>query len=121
MALGLASDGVQHLLAEELVAPPLLWSERRSTLHEAFWRHEISMDRATRVRAFLRSDSLRAIDHPDLDDSAWHLAEQMGWAKTYDAEYVALARLLECWRVTLDRALYRGTRRRGFVVAPEEI
>jgi len=45
----------------------------------------------------------------------------MGWAKTYDAEYVALARLLSCRLVTLDARLRRGADRLGFVVAPQEL
>jgi hypothetical protein len=38
-----------------------------------------------------------------------------GWAKTYDAEYVALAKL------TVDRRLRRGADRLGFVVTPAEL
>ncbi|MGH9115142.1 MAG: hypothetical protein ACRDWW_04860 [Acidimicrobiales bacterium] len=52
---------------------------------------------------------------------AWRLAEELGWAKTYGAEYVALARLLRCRLVTLDRRLRRGTERLGFVVGPGEL
>jgi len=52
---------------------------------------------------------------------AWSLADEMGWAKTYDAEYVALARLLGCRLVTLDRKLRTATVRYGFVVSPSEL
>jgi predicted nucleic acid-binding protein len=45
----------------------------------------------------------------------------MGWAKTYDAEYVALARLLGARVVTLDARLRRGADRLGLVVLPEEL
>ena len=37
-----------------------------------------------------------------LGEEAWRVADELGWAKTYDAEYVALARLLDCRLVTLD-------------------
>jgi predicted nucleic acid-binding protein len=49
------------------------------------------------------------------------LADELGWAKTYYAEYVGLAKLLGCRLVTLDARLRRGTDRLGFVVAPHEL
>ena len=48
-------------------------------------------------------------------------ADEMGWARTYDAEYVALARLLDCRLVTLDSRLRRGADRLGLVVSPTEL
>ena len=39
-------------------------------------------------------------------ERAWEIADQLGWAKTYDAEYLALAMILDCQIATLDR----GTR-----------
>jgi predicted nucleic acid-binding protein len=39
----------------------------------------------------------------------------MGWAKTYDAEYCALAELLGTRLITGDRRLRAGTRRLGYV------
>jgi len=47
--------------------------------------------------------------------------DEFGWAKTYDAQYVALARILACRLVTLDGRLRCGTERLGFVVGPAEI
>jgi predicted nucleic acid-binding protein len=49
------------------------------------------------------------------------VAEEFGWAKTYDAEYVALAKAEGCRLVTLDSRLRRGTDRLGFVVTPAEL
>jgi predicted nucleic acid-binding protein len=64
---------------------------------------------------------MRPADHPELRDEAWRLADVLGWAKTYDAEYVAMARLLGCRLVTLDARLRRGADRLGFVVSVEEL
>jgi hypothetical protein len=47
--------------------------------------------------------------------------DELGWAKTYDANYVALARILDCRLVTLDARLRRGTARLGFVIGPTEL
>lgn len=44
----------------------------------------------------------------------------MGWAKTYDANSIALARLLTCRVVTRDARLRRGRARLGIVVGPTE-
>ena len=45
----------------------------------------------------------------------------LGWAKTYDAEYVALAQLIGCRMVTLDARLRRGADRLGMAVSIEEL
>lgn len=57
----------------------------------------------------------------DASTAAWRIADDFGWAKTYDAEYVALAKLSECLLVTLDARLRRGADRLGFVKTPEEL
>jgi predicted nucleic acid-binding protein len=53
--------------------------------------------------------------------AAWAVAEEFGWAKTYDAEYVALAKSEGCRLVTLGSRLRRGADRLGFVVTPAEL
>ena len=50
-----------------------------------------------------------------LGEEAWRVADELGWAKTYDAEYVALARLLDCRLVTLD---LRSAEPSGSIVIP---
>jgi predicted nucleic acid-binding protein len=57
----------------------------------------------------------------ELVDAAWDVADDLGWAKTYDAHYVALAKLERCRLVTLDERLIRGTARFGTVVRPSEL
>ena len=52
---------------------------------------------------------------------AWRVASQLGWAKTYDAEYVALARLLRCRLLTRDDRLRRGAGRLVRVIGPLEL
>jgi hypothetical protein len=54
-------------------------------------------------------------------DLAWRIADELGWAKTYDAEYLALAGVLGCRLVTLDLRLRRGAERLGYVVTPMEL
>ena len=56
----------------------------------------------------LESAPIERLDPPDLRRQAWQVADELGWAKTYDAEYVALARILDIPVLTRDRRLERG-------------
>jgi predicted nucleic acid-binding protein len=84
--------------------------ERRDTDHEA----SVAFARLAEARIELRSPDV-------LYAHAREIAVEMGWAKTYDAEYVALGQLLGCTVVTADERLRRGTARLGGVVGPAEI
>jgi predicted nucleic acid-binding protein len=121
VAASYAADGFAEFGRERLVAPPLLWSEARSALHELLWRGEITREDATAARTRVETCPVERTEDARLGEQAWELAEKLGWAKTYDAEYVALAQLLKCRLVTLDARLRRATHRLGFVVSPAEI
>ena len=57
-----------------------------------------------------------ARDRPaTLYTTAVALAEKLGWAKTYDAEYLALARLRGAMVVSTDQPFVRGAVRTGLV------
>ena len=69
----------------------------------------------------LDSAPVKITEPKGLTREAWRIAEQFGWKKTYDAEYVALARLLDCRLLTIDGRLRRGAARLGFVVGPSDL
>jgi predicted nucleic acid-binding protein len=58
---------------------------------------------------------------PELHREAWRVAEALGWAKTYDAEYIALARVLGCRLLTVDKRLQRGAGRLDTIVGPADL
>lgn len=98
-----------------LVAPALFLSERTSALASAAYR--TSIPPAAVEEAF---DRLEAMAVRIIDSDAGHrravleLARRNGWAKTYDAEYVALAQRFDAPLLTTDERLVRGA---GHLVA----
>jgi len=119
--LCLSPAGFGDLSDRDLVAPPLILSESLSALREMRWRNEIPEDMATLGLTRRRDMPVRIEQSPNLSDEAWRIADEFGCAKTYDAEYVALARILDCRLVTTDGRLRRGADRLGFVVTPAEL
>jgi predicted nucleic acid-binding protein len=105
--LHLASEGIEVPAEHELLAPTLLRCQTLSALHEAVHRGEIAPDVALDRLARIRAIPIRLLGDAVLRRRAWDLAEQLGWAETYDAEYVALTHLQADAFVTLDAGLAR--------------
>ncbi|HET7677018.1 MAG TPA: type II toxin-antitoxin system VapC family toxin [Candidatus Limnocylindrales bacterium] len=93
------------------LAPALLWSEVTSVLHEAVWRGDLERALAAEALDRLRQLPIERFDDPSLPIGAWRVADSLGWAKTYDAEYVATAKLASCPLLTQDARLARGAGR----------
>jgi predicted nucleic acid-binding protein len=106
--LHLASAGIEVPGKHELLAPTLLRSQTLSDLHEAVQRGEIPADVARDHLAHIRRMPIRLLGDAVLRRRAWDLADQLGWAQTYDAEYVALTQLQADAFVTLDAELARS-------------
>jgi predicted nucleic acid-binding protein len=107
VVLHLASEGIEVPAEHELLAPTLLRSQTLSTLHEAVHAGEITADVARERLALVQAMPIRLLGDAVLRRRAWDLAEQLGWAETYDAEYVALTQLQADAFVTLDADLAR--------------
>jgi predicted nucleic acid-binding protein len=107
VVLRLAGDGIEVLPEHELLAPTLLRSQTLSALHEAVHAGElppdVALDRLTRIWGL----PIRLLGDAVLRRQAWRVADQLGWAETYDAEYVALTQLQADAFVTLDPELAR--------------
>jgi predicted nucleic acid-binding protein len=106
--LHLTSEGIEVSGDHELLAPTLLRSQTLSALHEAVSRGELSevvaRDRLERIWRI----PIRLLGDAVLRRRAWDVAERMGWADTYAAEYVALTQLQADAFVTMDAALARS-------------
>ena len=113
--------GFARLKAHDLVAPQRLLVEASSVLHEMAWREEISRDRAKVMLDRVLEAPISIRSPAKLLRAAWDLSDDMGWAKTYDAQYVALADLLGCKLVTLDERLLRGIARLAVAVRPTDL
>jgi predicted nucleic acid-binding protein len=117
----LSSEAFGPLSGEELVAPPLLWSEAQSVLHELAWRGSISGELASVGFDRLTAAPVSSRHPRRLGREAWEVADMLGMARMYDAEYVALARLLRCRLVTTDARLQRVAAALVEVVGPTQL
>ena len=106
--LHLASAGAEAPDAHELLAPTLLRSQTLSALHEAVQRGEIPADVARERLTRIGRMPIRLLGDAVLRRRAWDLADQLGWASTYNAEYVALTQLQADAFVTRDAELARS-------------
>ena len=69
----------------------------------------------------LAESPIKRTNPRNLHAEAWNVAEQLGWVKTYDAEYVALARLSNCKLVTRDARLKRAAGHLIEIVDPTKL
>lgn len=117
----LAPSGFEPLSQHQLMGPPHLHAEALSALHELLFRGEISETLASIALDNFDRSPCEIQRPPELARTAWRISGQLGWTKTYDAEYVALAQLLGCPLVTIDSRLARGAGRLVQVLSPREV
>ena len=107
VVLHLATEEIEVRDEHELLAPTLLRSQALSVLHEAVHRGEIPADVALERLERIWAMPIRLLGDAVLRRKAWKLADELGWAETYNAEYVALTQLQADALVTLDTELAR--------------
>ena len=105
--LRLVSAEIEVSGEHELLAPTLLRSQTLSALHEAVQRGEIPAEVGRERLAQIGRLPIRLLGDAVLRRQAWKVADRLGWASTYDAEYVALTQLQADALVTLDEELAR--------------
>ena len=105
--LQIAAEEIDVAAGHELLAPTLLRSQTLSALHEAVHRGEMRPEAALEHLARIQAIKIRLLGDAVLRRRAWELAGRLGWAETYDAEYVALTQLQADAFVTSDPELAR--------------
>ena len=103
----MVSAGIEVSDEHELLAPTLLRSQTLSALHEAVHRGELSAETARERLARIGRMKIRLLGDAVLRGRAWDLASKLGWASTFNAEYIALTQLQADAFVTMDEELAR--------------
>ena len=104
----------------QLHAPTLMWSEVASALSQMRWRGDLTASQARDAVKRLVELPIKATESQDLVVDAYELARELSWAKSYDAEYVVLARRLEAPLLTADARLAARVNDLVRVLSPAE-
>lgn len=102
-----------HVVAEvvrvnpkhQIVAPNLIRSQALTLLLEAVQSGELTEKVAMQHHERLTELKIRLLGDRVSRRTAWTLAREQGWATTYEAEYIAVARLQADALITIDPAL----------------
>jgi predicted nucleic acid-binding protein len=110
VAIHIARERITIPSKHELLAPTLLRSQTLSALHEKVHRGELEGEEARELldRVGPPGMKIRLLGDAVLRRKAWQVADRMGWADTYTAEYVALTLLQADAFVTMDAELARS-------------
>ena len=102
--------GFKFFGKRELIAPACMWTEVRSVIRGATWRGEISEDIELELMTRLERGPIKLRATKEQRERATEIARYLGWAKIYDTEYLALAKIKNATVVTNDQRLVRGSR-----------
>jgi predicted nucleic acid-binding protein len=107
--IALAAETTPRLEGYDLVAPAMFLSERTSALASAAYRLGVPAPAVLESFDRLEAMLVRIVDSDrEHRRASLELARSLGWAKSYDAEYVVLAQRLGCPVLTTDDRLARG-------------
>jgi predicted nucleic acid-binding protein len=102
-------NAAERLAPHEAIAPALLRSEATSALRQLAWRGDLDDAEAEAALERVIAAPI-ALEPPSLEHASYRIAVRLGWARTYDAEYIALAARNRCALLTTDARLARRAR-----------
>jgi predicted nucleic acid-binding protein len=88
-----------------VVAPPMFFAEVTSVLRNHVYRQILTAAEGEQALQALLALEVETVSPPDLQQRAWNLARQYNLPRAYDAQYLAVARLLGCDLWTTDQRL----------------
>ncbi len=106
--LRIAAGEIEVAPGHRLVAPTLVRSQALSALYAAARRGELSRAEGLERLRRLNSLGVRFLGDRSMQQTAWRVAEQLGWETTDAAEFVALTTLQADALVTSDPELARA-------------
>ena len=108
--LRLAAEKREAPAKHKLLAPTLLRSQVLSSLHETVHAGKLGQEEARERLARFNALPIRLLGDAVLRRRAWEIADELAWAETYAAEYVALTQLQGDALLTLDKKLARAVK-----------
>ncbi|WP_028938793.1 type II toxin-antitoxin system VapC family toxin [Pseudonocardia spinosispora] len=114
--LRIVADEVTVSPAHQLVAPALIRSHALCLLLETVDRGELTEREALQRHERITELKMRLLNDRVSRRTAWQIAREHGWKSTYDAEYIAVARLQADGLVTVDAAM--AAKAEGIVPVP---
>ena len=115
--LHIVANDVPIGAGHQVVAPKLIRSQALTLLLDAVQRGDLSEKLALQHHERLTELKMRLLGDRVSRRTAWRIAREQGWDTTYDAEYLAVAKLQADALVTVDPAM--ATKAEGIVsVAP---
>ena len=109
--LHLADKGINVSARHKLLAPTLVRSQTLSALHQAVHEGKLPADVARERLSHIGRMPIRLLGDAVLRRRAWEIATELGWATTYEAEYIALAQLQADAFITMDAKLARSVKK----------
>ena len=106
--LRIAAGEIEVAPEHQLFAPTLVRSQAVEAMYQAARRGEISAAEGQERLLRINSLKVRFLGDKVLQQTAWRVADQLGWETTADAEFVALTQLQADAFVTSDTGLARA-------------
>lgn len=114
----LSSDDTPELAfpGRRIIVPALFHPEVRSSLHRSVQFGVLEPADGRGLAERFEQWSLVVEEAPDHARRVWAIGDELGWGKTYDAEYLAVAQAASAPIASLDRRLLAGARQLGIVI-----